>query len=176
MVGLWPCKVSSEVHINGRCVSELVQEDTDKATVPESKDEKDPKRTPRVLSKGHEVVGLGYSRLSGDAARVVDIGAESGNPNWVDRVHREYDKDRQTDRVTQDSWGNRDSNLKSENSSRVNRVGNTEQKTRGSNWVVNTESRVAENSANTERRVADNSANMENRAMKNSVNMENLVM
>jgi hypothetical protein len=57
--------VSSEVHINGRCVRELVREDKGKATVPESEDEKDPKRTRRVLSKGHEVVRLGYSRLKG---------------------------------------------------------------------------------------------------------------
>jgi hypothetical protein len=65
MVGLWPCKVSYEVHINGQCVSEPVREDKGKATVPESEDEKDPKRTRRVLSKGHEVVRLGYSRLKG---------------------------------------------------------------------------------------------------------------
>jgi hypothetical protein len=38
-----------------------------KATVLESDDEKDLKRTRRVLSKGHEVVELGYSRLLGDA-------------------------------------------------------------------------------------------------------------
>jgi hypothetical protein len=39
-----------------------------------------------VLSKGHEVVGPGYSRLSGDAARVTDKGEVSGNPNQVGRV------------------------------------------------------------------------------------------
>jgi hypothetical protein len=78
-----------------------------------------------VLSKGREVVRLGYSRLSGDAARVADRGEESGNCNQVDQVCREYDMDRQidwvtlnsrgnwdgysgrqADRVTQDSWGN----------------------------------------------------------------------
>jgi hypothetical protein len=58
-----------------------------------------------VLSKGREVVEPGYSRLSGDAARVMDRGGESGNPNLV---HREYDMDRQTDRVARDSRGNRD--------------------------------------------------------------------
>jgi hypothetical protein len=68
----------------------------------------DPKKTRMVLSKGHEVVGPSYSRLSGDAARVMNRGEESGNPNFVDRVHREYDTDRQTDWVTQDSQGNRD--------------------------------------------------------------------
>jgi hypothetical protein len=65
MVGLWPCKVSYEVHINGQCVREPVREDKGKATVPELEDEKDPKRTRRVLSKGREVVRLGYSRLKG---------------------------------------------------------------------------------------------------------------
>jgi hypothetical protein len=61
-----------------------------------------------VLSTGHELVGPGYSRLSGDAARVTDRGGESGNPNRVDQVRREYDTDRQIDQVTQDSQGNWD--------------------------------------------------------------------
>jgi hypothetical protein len=30
MVGSWPCKVSSEIHINGRRVSEPVHEDKGK--------------------------------------------------------------------------------------------------------------------------------------------------
>jgi hypothetical protein len=94
MVGSWPCKVSSEIHINGRCVSEEVREDKGEVTALKSKDEKDPKRTRMVLSKGREVVGLGYSRLAGDAARIVDRGGESGSPNRVDRVHWEYDTDR----------------------------------------------------------------------------------
>jgi hypothetical protein len=38
MVGSWPYKVSSEVHINGRRVSEPVRKDMGKAMVPESKD------------------------------------------------------------------------------------------------------------------------------------------
>jgi hypothetical protein len=103
MVGSWPCKVSSEVHINERRVSEPVQEDKGKSTVLES--EKDPKRTRMVLSKGCEVVGPGYSRISRDAARVLDRG-ELGNPNRVDRDHQEYDTDRWTDRVIRDSRGN----------------------------------------------------------------------
>jgi hypothetical protein len=111
MVGSWPCMVSSEVHINGRPISEPVQEDTGKATVPESEDEKVPKRTHMVLSKGCEVVWPGYSRLPGDAARVADRRGESGNPNRVDRVCQEYNTNRWTDRVTQDSWGNRDGYL-----------------------------------------------------------------
>jgi hypothetical protein len=59
MVGSWPCTVSSEVYINGRRVSEPVREDKGKATVLESEDEKDPKRTRMVLSKGREVVRPG---------------------------------------------------------------------------------------------------------------------
>jgi hypothetical protein len=106
MVGSWSCTVSSEVYINGRCVSEPVREDKGKATVPESEDEKDLKRTRMVLLKGHEVVRSGYSRLSGDAARVADRG-ESSNPSRVDRVRREYDTNRRTDRVTRDNRGNR---------------------------------------------------------------------
>jgi hypothetical protein len=100
--------VSSEVHINGRCVSEPVREDKGKAIVPELEDEKDPKRACMVLSKGYEVVRPGYSRLSKDAARVTDRGEESGNPNRVDQVHWEYDTDWWTDRVTRDSRGKRD--------------------------------------------------------------------
>jgi hypothetical protein len=50
MVGSWPCKVSSEIHVNGRRVSEPVQKDKGKAIVLESVDEKDPKRTHIVLS------------------------------------------------------------------------------------------------------------------------------
>jgi hypothetical protein len=34
MVGSWPCMVSFEVHINGRHVSEPVQEDKGKVKVP----------------------------------------------------------------------------------------------------------------------------------------------
>jgi hypothetical protein len=61
-----------------------------------------------VLSKGREVVGLGYSRLSGDGARATDRGEESSNPNRVGRVRQEYDMNRWTDQVTQDRWGNWD--------------------------------------------------------------------
>jgi hypothetical protein len=83
MVVSWPCKVSSEIHIIGRCVSEPVQEDKGKATVPKSKDEKDLKRACMVLSNGHEVVGPGYSRLSGDDARAKDRGKDPGNLSRV---------------------------------------------------------------------------------------------
>jgi hypothetical protein len=49
--------------MNGQHVSALVQEGKGNTTIPESEDEKDPKRTRMMLSKGHEVVGSGYSRL-----------------------------------------------------------------------------------------------------------------
>jgi hypothetical protein len=49
-----------------------------------------------------------YPRLSGDVARATDKGEASGNPNQVGRVHREYDTDWRTDRVTQDSLGNQE--------------------------------------------------------------------
>jgi hypothetical protein len=58
-----------------------------------------------VLSKGREVVRLGYLRLSGDAARVVDRGRESDNFNRVGRVRQEYDTDRWTDWVTRGGRG-----------------------------------------------------------------------
>jgi hypothetical protein len=83
MVGSWPWKVLSEIHINGRLVSELVHKDKGKTTATESEDEKDPKRAHVVLSKGHEVVGPGYSRLTGAAAKVTDVGENLGNPSGV---------------------------------------------------------------------------------------------
>jgi hypothetical protein len=52
MVDSWPCKVSSEIHINGRCASEPVHEDKVKTTALELEDRKDPKRAHVVLSKG----------------------------------------------------------------------------------------------------------------------------
>jgi hypothetical protein len=61
-----------------------------------------------VLSKGHEVVGSGYSMLSGDDVRVADRGEESSDLSRVDRVHREYGTDRWIDRVSQDNRGNWD--------------------------------------------------------------------
>jgi hypothetical protein len=74
MVDLWLCKVSSEIHINGRCVSEPVSEDKGKMMATDPEDEKDLKRARLVLSKGREVVGPGYSRLIGTAAKVTDRG------------------------------------------------------------------------------------------------------
>jgi hypothetical protein len=97
MVGSWPCKVSSKIHMNGWRISELVHEDKGKTTATEPKDEKDPKRARVVLSKGHVVVGLGYSRLTGAATKVTDRGENSGNPS---RISQDNGTDRQTDQVS----------------------------------------------------------------------------
>jgi hypothetical protein len=80
MVGSWPCKVSSKIHINGWRVSEPVCEDKGKTMATETKDEKDMNRAHVVLSKGYEVVGLGYSRLTGAAVKVMDRGENLANP------------------------------------------------------------------------------------------------
>jgi hypothetical protein len=60
VVGSWPCKVLSEVHINGRRISELVREDKGKTMAPKPDDRKDSERACVVLSKGREVVRPGY--------------------------------------------------------------------------------------------------------------------
>jgi transketolase N-terminal domain/subunit len=57
MVDLWPCQVSSEIHINGQCVNEPVREDEGKMMAPEPENRKDPKRARVILSKGHQVEG-----------------------------------------------------------------------------------------------------------------------
>jgi hypothetical protein len=74
--------VSYEIHINRRSISEPVCEDKGKMTAMEPEDE-DPKRARVVLSKGREVVGLGYSRLTGAAAKVTDMKENLGNHNQV---------------------------------------------------------------------------------------------
>jgi hypothetical protein len=43
-----------------------------------------------VLSKGREVVGPGYSRLTGAATKVTDMGENLDNPNWVSKTERHY--------------------------------------------------------------------------------------
>jgi hypothetical protein len=119
-----------------------------------------------VLSKGREVVGLGYSRLLGDATRVPDKGGESAKSNWVDRVCREYDTDRRTDQVTQDSRGNRDGGL-GQQANRDTRV------TQG-NWDGNPKlgnsSRVTENSVTMKSRGTERSANTESQVMEKTTN------
>jgi hypothetical protein len=99
MVGSWPCKVSSEIHINARRVSEPVSEDKGKTTAIEPEDDMDPKRARVVLSKGREVVELGYSMLTGVAAKVMGRGEHSGNPSRVSRVSQDNSMDEEADRV-----------------------------------------------------------------------------
>jgi hypothetical protein len=88
MVGSWPCKVSSEIHINERRVSEPVHEDKGKTMAPEPEDRKDPKRARVVLSKGREVIIPGYSRVIGVAAKVANKKENSGNHGRVNRFSK----------------------------------------------------------------------------------------
>jgi hypothetical protein len=171
MVGSWSCKVSSKIHINGQHISELVCEDMGKTMAVEPKGEKDPKRARVVLSKGHEVVRSGYSRLTGAAAKVRDRGEILANYSRVSKAKQHYPS-----RVSRVGWVTR----VSQNSStdrridRVSRVANMEI------WVTenspNMESRVTQNSANMEILVTQNSANIESRIMEDSANTENRVM
>jgi hypothetical protein len=62
-------------------------------TATEPKDEKDLKRACVVLSKGREVVGPGYSRLTGANTTVTDRGENLGNysrVNWVCKMEQHY--------------------------------------------------------------------------------------
>jgi hypothetical protein len=88
IVGSCPCKVSSEIHINGRRVSEPVHEDKGKTTATELKDRKGPKGARVVLSKGHKVVGPSYSRVTGVAANVTDKRENLVNQYRVNRVSK----------------------------------------------------------------------------------------
>jgi hypothetical protein len=154
----------------------------------EPEDRKDPKRARVVLSKGHEVVGAGYSRVSGVAAKVTDKKENSGNHGRVKRVSKiEQHYLSRVNRVSQNSntdwqadWVGRVTRISPSSSmdrqtNQASRVSSVEKKTRGSSRVANTEVRVTENSTNTESRAMENSANTENRAMENSANTESWV-
>jgi hypothetical protein len=150
--------------------------------------EKDSKRACVVLSKGHEVVRPGYSRLTGAATKVTDRGKNLGDPSRVNqvskteqhyssrvsRVSQDNSMDRQADRVSQNSRTNRRVDRVSQ-VNRVGRVGNTEQKIGDFSRVANTEIGVMENSANTESRVTKNLANTESQVMENSANTKSQV-
>jgi hypothetical protein len=99
MVGSWPWKVSSDIHINGRSVSESVCEDRGKTTAPEPEDKKDPERARVALSECREVVGPGYSRMIGVAVHVMDKKENSSNHGRINRVSQNNNTDRQADRV-----------------------------------------------------------------------------
>jgi transketolase N-terminal domain/subunit len=59
-------------------VTTSVHEEKGKMMATEPEDMKDLKRAHVVLSKGHEVVGPGYSGLTGAAAKVMDKGKKFG--------------------------------------------------------------------------------------------------
>jgi hypothetical protein len=59
-----------------------------KMTATEPEDKKDPKRARVLVSKGHEVVRPGNSRLIGAIAKVTDMGENSGNHSRVNRVSK----------------------------------------------------------------------------------------
>jgi hypothetical protein len=128
MVGSWPCRVSSEVHINGRRVSDPIREDKGKAVATGQEDEKDPTRARVMLSQGREVVGPGYSKLSSAAATLMDKGRSS---DILNRVTQVGDKDGQP--------GNMETRKKGKRSGQVGRVSNTKQEPRSASWVANTE-------------------------------------
>jgi hypothetical protein len=79
---------------------------------------------------------------------------------WDNWGNRDGGSGQQADHVTQVSCGNRDSNTKSGNSSRVRKNS------------ANTKSQAIENLSTMESRGTENSANTESRAMKNLANME----
>jgi hypothetical protein len=145
--------VSSEIHINGRCVSEPVREEKGKTMAPEPEDRRDLKRARVVLSKGHEVVGPGYSRVIDVVVKVMNKRENLGNHGWVNRVSKMGQHyPRRVNRVSQNSNTDQQAN-------RVSWVGNTVQKKGGSSHVANTDVWVTENSANTESWITENSAN-----------------
>jgi hypothetical protein len=145
-------------------------------TAPEPEDWKDPKRTHVLLSKGREVVGPGFLRVTGVAAKVTDKRENLGNhsrvnrvskieqhyPSQVNRVSQNSNMDQQADRVGQATLVS-PNNSTDRRTDKVSWVGNTEHKNGGSSRVTNTEVRVIENSANTESQVMENLANMESR-------------
>jgi hypothetical protein len=101
MVGWWPCRVSSEIHINGRRVSYLVCEDKGKAAAMGQEGEKDFKRARVVLSQGRQVVEPGYYTMSSAAAMGKDKGRHWDNPNQVTRV---TDTGRNPDNSNRVTW------------------------------------------------------------------------
>jgi hypothetical protein len=92
---------------------------------------------------------------------------EQHYPSRVNQVSQNSNTNRQADRVCQSTWVSPNSStdrqtVQVSRVNRVSRVGNTEHKTGGSNYVANMESRAMENLANTESRVTENLVNTEN--------------
>jgi hypothetical protein len=63
-----------------------------------------------VLSKGHEVVGPSYSRLTSATTKVTDRGENSDNPSRVSRVNQDNNTD-WVSRVSQDNSTDRQPDL-----------------------------------------------------------------
>jgi hypothetical protein len=70
----------------------------------ESEDKRDPKRAHVVLSKGHKVLGRGYSRVTGVAAEVTNKSENLGNHDRAKWVSQNINMDRQADWVGRVSW------------------------------------------------------------------------
>jgi hypothetical protein len=77
MVGSIICRVSSEVHVNGRCeVGVTVRKEENRPAEVGQAEERSHKRTQVVLSAGHEVVRPGYMMLANDYGRQITCGEE----------------------------------------------------------------------------------------------------
>jgi hypothetical protein len=98
----------------------------------EPEDRKDPKRVHVLLSKGREVVGPGYMRVTGVAAKVMNKRENSGNHGRVSKTEQHYpsrvnwvsqnsNTDRQADRIGQATLVSRNSNT-DRRTDRVSRV------------------------------------------------------
>jgi hypothetical protein len=155
-------------------------------TDPKLEDRKDPKSARVVLSKGHKLVRLGYSRVTGVAAKVTDKREKLGNHDRVNRVSKieqhypsrvtqNSNTDRQADWVSQATRVSPNSSM-DRRTDQVSRVGNPKHKKGCSSHFANMEVQVTENSANTLSWVMENLANTESRATKNSANTENWVI
>jgi hypothetical protein len=106
---------------------------------PEPEDKRDPKRARVVLSKGCEVVGPGYSMVTGVVAKVTDKSGNSDNHDRVNRVSQNSNTDRQADRVGQVTRDSPNSNA-DQWTDQVSWVDNREQKKGGYNRVASMES------------------------------------
>jgi hypothetical protein len=93
MVGAWPCRLSSKVHVKGRRVTNPVSLENGKEGAATGQEgEKDPKRACVVTAEGRKVVELRYSELSGIARSVIakglGVGSHSRQSDNLMRVAR----------------------------------------------------------------------------------------
>jgi hypothetical protein len=83
VVGSWPCRVSSEVHINGCCISDPVREDKGKVVATGQEDEKDSKGAHVMLSQGQVLLQWRQTRAG---AQITLIGFPELEIGMDDRV------------------------------------------------------------------------------------------